>query len=206
MTMGRFSVTVGALVTALVAFAGAAAAQDAAPTISVTANGSGCPAGSYSSFVVPDGSGFELDFADGTPAPFAATVDSTHPIARKNCQATVTVTPPAGWQFSLGAVFVGGSASLADGATALHKTLYYWQGKSATVTTQSDLTGSNGGWGVVQQVDPDAFGWSKCGQPSVFNVNSTLQVRQAQAEAGTTSVVTEQSEFVYDFVWQPCTP
>jgi hypothetical protein len=195
----------GGLLVALVA-PGVAAADPNPEAITITAIGSGCPKGTVQTFVAPDNSAFALEFEGGATPPFATTVDATHPIARKNCQASITITPPAGWQFSLGSVFVGGSASLADGATALSKTLYYWQGKSPTLTTTTDLTGSNGDWAASQSVDPDEFGWSQCGRPGVVNVNSTLQARQADADPSSSSVVVESTEFFYNLAWQPCTP
>ncbi len=112
--------------------------------------------------------------------------------SRKNCQITLTLTVPSGWQFSVGTFDYRGFADLPRKTKAVAITQYYFQGQSGTWGVSHTINGPF--WDPFQFTDKiPLLSWSPCGEQRALNVNTSIAVRNSGARsraawAGTDSV------------------
>jgi hypothetical protein len=162
---------VAALLAAPVAAPEAAPAPDGVAIEVVTVNGSGCPAGTATA--TPTRNGFTLNFTGYTAVsgPGAAPTDF-----RKNCQFSIGVTKPDGWQFAVQRATYGGFAWLAEGGTAIQRASYYFQGASATVTTSHELSGPLlDEWQTTDVPGAENLAYSPCDEDRNLNINTEVR-------------------------------
>ena len=156
-----------------------AAAPSGNITVEVVANnGSGCAPGTASVYATANRTGFRVRYSDfvAEAGGSSATIDR-----RKNCQMSILVTVPAGWTFAIASVDYRGRARLQSGASGLHRTNYYWQGSSHSVTSEQEYAGPFNGFWSTQDVAP-VLSYSECGAQRILNVNTELRV-----DAGTST-------------------
>jgi hypothetical protein len=146
----------------------------------VTVNGSGCPAGTASVSVLPDNSGFRINYSDfraeagGGAAPTAF---------RENCQVNLNVHIPQGFTFAIARADYWGRARLAAGATALQRSNYYYQGSSENNVVDHTYSGPlNGTWHSTDVTEVAELVYAPCGAVRNLNINTELRV-----DAGTST-------------------
>lgn len=146
----------------------------------VTVNGSGCPAGTAAVNMLPDNTGFRIDYSafraedGGGAAPTAF---------RKNCQVNVNVHIPQGFTFAVARADYWGRARLAAGASALHRTNYYYQGSSENNFVDHPIAGPlSGSWRSTDITPVTELVWAPCGEVRNLNINTELRV-----DAGTST-------------------
>jgi hypothetical protein len=185
----------------------------------ITANGTGCPAGTVAASITPDGSTMELTFSA-----FDASAGGGTPVSqeRKNCAISFTLHVPGGLTYALAQADYNGFAQLDPGVTATEKTTYYIAGSPATTATFSTVltatTPTADGGNYVDGDNysrTDQFGlaslvWAPCGVDSIAIVNSSVNVNNA-ATAGHTGygyISLDEMDFgaavVFHFNWQHC--
>jgi len=144
---------------------------------SATASGNGCPQGSFSTTISTDKTvvtfgfdGFQTYIGPGT-----AVSDHT-----KNCQIHLSLKYPGGFNFAVVDATYHGYAQLDDGVTGTFLSTYYFsQDASATVTTQTTISGG-GLWAAGQvytkadTVPTASYIFSPCGANGILNVNNRI--------------------------------
>jgi hypothetical protein len=138
----------------------------------VTANGSGCKAGTVRTYVDRDDNGFRAYFDE-----FAAMVgDGAPPTAiRRNCQFNLRVSGvPDGYSYTVANAELRGYGHLSPGATGLQRTAYYFQGMTNTVYREHKFTGPYNNFWKVRDRGPTV--WSVCHEQRNANINMELRV------------------------------
>jgi hypothetical protein len=169
----------------------------------VAANGSGCPPGTVRAIGNADGSGFRLRYSSFV-AEAGPGLDVTD--RRKNCQAAILVTTPPGWTFAIATAEYRGRARLDAGATALHRTNYYWQGSSENNFVDHPFSGPlSGSW----RTDDRAFVlvYQPCEEQRILNVNTELRVDEGTSlRRNSISMSSSEGDVdtLFNFSWRRC--
>jgi hypothetical protein len=148
----------------------AQAAPSDARIQSVTVNGSGCPAGTYTS-ALPDQTSFTVTYN----AFIAKAGANTPPLDnRKNCAIGLRLTLPAGSTFAVVHATYAGQVTFVSGASGKHSTNYYVQGLSPTTTVEHLFSGPRtDGWTDID----DATITATCADVGrMVNINTDLRV------------------------------
>jgi hypothetical protein len=146
---------------------------------SITANGTGCPAGTSSILISDDGKTFVTTFskleANVTPATSAAVSD---------CQLAIKVTGEVSMSFALTDVVFEGSAKLADGQNARQSMRSYFQGNpSVAGEATTEIDGPYDDKVVFQNTVKTAdLVWSPCGLQRDLNLRTTLRLENGTAD------------------------
>lgn len=186
-------------------------AEPAAPSTPVTiavqtVNGSGCPAGTTTVTAQSDNTGFKISYTDfiARAGGGAATTDF-----RKNCQVNLLVSIPQGFTFAIARADYYGRARLADGASALVRSNYYYQSSSDNSYVDHTFDGPyNGTWHTIDVTDEANLVYGACGEVRSLNVNTELRVDAGTATSTTNSISLRASEgdvyTVVQFSWKQC--
>ena len=139
-------------------------------------NGSGCPIGSVAENLSSDKQAFTLTFAEyiAEAGPGLSLRDG-----RKNCQITLDLHVPQGWQYSVGTFDYRGFVVLDRGMQAKHTTSYYFQGQGRTGRFQNTMNGAmDEVFQFRQRVGLESFVWSSCNAERALNINTAISVRR----------------------------
>jgi hypothetical protein len=174
----------------------------------VTVNGSGCPAGTAAIAVSPDNTAFTVTYSNYMAL---VGVGATTTDWRKNCQLNIVVHVPQGFTYAISQVDYRGFASLENGATAIERANYYFQGQSQTVYSSHTFAGPLGDdWQTTDSVDLAAMVWAPCGVLRNLNINTELRAMAGKSNtATTTSFISMDStdgaiNTIYHFAWAQC--
>ncbi|KAF5327457.1 hypothetical protein D9619_004221 [Psilocybe cf. subviscida] len=129
--------------------------------------GTGCPSGTVSTDLADDSKDIALTYKSFTVSTGPGADDSDE---RKNCQLTLSVKVPAGYQFALGGFNHTASYAISSGVQATVSSFYYFQ------TTTTDAKGSASFSGPAKYNGNVARGyaptiWSPCSQSAVVGIN-----------------------------------
>lgn len=169
----------------------------------VSANGSGCPAGSVRVSTAGNDS-INLIYSDYE----AATGDGISATeARKNCALGLQVDAPDGWTFAVRGLRYVGFAHLENGASGLQRAEYYVQGTTDGTVVEHEFSGPYDG--SVSRSDDIAYEnlvWAPCDLPRNVNVNTELRVNGGSS--GDVSVMamaaTSAPGTVMQLAWKRC--
>lgn len=172
-----------------------------------TVNGSGCPEDTAAVAVSEDNTAFTVTYSD-----YLAVVgpDAKPTEFRRNCQISMVVYVPTGFTYAIVSVDYRGFAHLEDGASALQKASYYFQGSSDTAHKQHPYSGPySDNWQATDTTEWGQLVWAPCGAQRNFNVNTELRVRAGDSDPDSTSFMTMDStdgdlSTVYHFAWKEC--
>jgi hypothetical protein len=171
----------------------------------VTVNGSGCPAGT--AFVRPlaDNTGFTVRFSNYV----AAVGGSAEPIDfRKNCQLSLLVHAPQGFTYAVARADYTGTARLANGASALQRANYYFQGSPVDNVSDHEFTGPlYSRWTASDTAEAASLVYAPCGEDKILNVNTELRVDNGASSASSSIRMTAASggvNTIYHFAWKKC--
>jgi uncharacterized protein DUF4360 len=150
----------------------AAPAQPPSFTVRLlTANGSGCPAGSAAVHQV-SGTGFTVTYKRYT----AAAGRGARPIDfRKNCQLNTLVGIPAGWTVGVGEVDYRGYAHLGRGARGEVGASYYIAGQPGTSRQSHEIPGPAVRYYAFSD-KAAVVSWAPCTTSVGLNINTELRV------------------------------
>ncbi|MEV4279131.1 DUF4360 domain-containing protein [Actinoplanes xinjiangensis] len=169
----------------------------------VSANGSGCPAGSTRVSTSPAGKSFKITYEEFTASagPGAAALDF-----RKNCQLALDVSLPKGWTWAISRIVSTGSADLRDGATGMQAASYYWSGHSGTSGRIGNrFTGPlSGRWQRSNRIAKKELRYLPCGERRYLNVNFELRVRAGSATGRNWLAMDTTSGSDFHVVWKRC--
>ena len=173
---------------------------------SVTANGTGCPRGTWDVNIDPAGETFTLTFSA-----YETTVSPGQLIAVKDCQIGIKLHSPQGLSYSVGDFFYTGYAFLdSAGMVGTQTAGYYFQGNPVNSTSaRSDLRGPFDDNYVFQdQIGLPDLVWSPCGTDRMLNIPTRIIARNNAAKTGTgymnTLAVDGSVQLVFSLRWRVC--
>ncbi|KAJ3174275.1 hypothetical protein HDU88_000243 [Geranomyces variabilis] len=199
----------------VVALAGAAVADVTLPgpgttyIKGVTYNGSGCPISPPSATVslADDYSAFTVAFQQFIvqTGPGVARTEN-----RKNCQLSVGIHIPSGWQLSIASTDFRGWSQLDSKVSGLITTQYYFQGDGKTVGTVAKIpAGTINSYQLHEEIAFTSMSWSACGEDSNVQINTSIFADNSkdknQSGLLTTDSIDGKVTQIYGFQWQKCT-
>lgn len=132
--------------------------------------GNGCPVGSYSATISPDGQSFSLLLDN-----FVAESTMQNPISRLMCELKANIKVPRGWTFAILSADYRGFAYVEPGTMASHQALYsfdgskpknerpgYQNGGSYSFRVQEFRGPHNDNYVIHHDIDPRVAPWAPC--------------------------------------------
>jgi hypothetical protein len=169
----------------------------------INAGGSGCPQGSFSTYLSPDQQAFTLMF-DAYTAESGPGIAPTK--ARAFCNVNLDLHIPHGWQFTIFKVDYRGYANLDAGVRGVVQSSYRFSAGQETRPLRQILTGPI----ATDYTKSDVLGissevWSPCGVQRALNIKSEVRLEGARRPALMT-VDTIDGEFkqIYALRWRRC--
>jgi hypothetical protein len=173
---------------------------------SVTANGSGCPAGTWDAAISDDGQTFTLRFSQ-----YETTIDPGQAIAIKDCQLAIKLHSPQGLSYAVSSFYYSGYAFLdSSGMNAAQTAKYYFQGNPiASNENRSDLRGPlDKEYVFSDNVGTVDLVWSKCGVDRDLNVATRVLLRNNTRKTGSgyisNTTVDGSVELKFKLSWRSC--
>lgn len=174
----------------------------------VTANGSGCPAGTTEVTVADDNSEFTIAHRSYV-ARVGVGADPTD--FRKNCQLSLDVRVPSGFTFGIVRADYTGRISLAAGAQAWQGANYYFQGDSDTDRRVHAFNGPlRDDWATTDTTNPGQVVYAPCDAHRLLNINTALRVSAGTSNPQVTSSWISMDSpdrnpnSRYRFIWKRC--
>lgn len=196
------------LISSLAALAGMAAAQVDLTQVyieNISYGGTGCPQGTV---------GIQLNKAKTTFTlildEYVAYIGPGVPITqnRKNCQISVALHYPSGFQYSIFSADYRGYVSLDKGVTATQKANYYFSGEVQQASTQAVFSGAiSKDYLIHDEIPFTSTVWAPCGVVQALNINSQVRLESRDSKASgqiTTDSVDGKVTFVVGLQWQAC--
>lgn len=147
---------------------------------SVSASGTGCPAGSYDTRIASDGKVFTTTFSS-----YETIVDPKTAQRVKECVLAMTLRSGEPTEFAVTSIFYSGYAFLEAGVRAQHTVRYGFHGSSADAgRSRSELTGPYDDVFLLQdELGRDRQNWSSCALEHVLNASTQLRVQNGTPRA-----------------------
>jgi len=168
--------------------------------------GSGCPAGTVGQSIADDRTTFTLIFDNYVAAagPGTKITDS-----RKNCQLNLKLHFPQGWQYSIYSTDFRGYVQLDSGAKGTQKNIYYFQGDTQQVSSQTDFVGpTDRDYLVHDQVGAASTVWGPCGVSASLNINSQVRIDNSANRNARGQLTTDSADgkvaHIIGFQWRRC--
>jgi hypothetical protein len=174
----------------------------------VTANGTGCPSGTWDAAISEDGKAFTLTFSQ-----YEALVEPSRSFAIKDCAIGIDLKTPSGYSFAVSGFHYQGYAILdRRGMSAKQTAKYYFQGDPTMgIEKQSTMTGPyDDAYTFTDKVPVASMVWSPCGTTRRLNANTRLLLRNNWNKTGTGYINTisvdgeAKTKFVFDLAWKTC--
>lgn len=172
---------------------------------SVTANGTGCPAGTWETNLSPDGQTFTTTFNK-----FEVEVDKSKTVSIKDCQLNIKLHSPQGLQYAVQEFFYGGYVFLEDGVQLRQIANYYFSGApDEGGEARSDVTGPYDDTILVEDKRREGqLVWQSCGIERNLQVRSTLRLLNTsnprRAGYANIAAVDATNKLVFKLAWKKC--
>ena len=146
----------------------------------VTANGTGCPQGTWNTRISRDGLVFTTTFSA-----YEARVGSQSSVAVRDCQLAIRLHTPAGRSFSVQSFSYTGYAFLQQGVIGRQLATYYFQGQPVqTPSGRGDLVGPHDADYLFKDDVPiDDAVWSPCGVERDLMINTRILLQSSSPGA-----------------------
>ncbi|GBG76288.1 hypothetical protein CBR_g22036 [Chara braunii] len=162
----------------------------------VVAAGTGCRAATAR--LSPGGRSFNVSFRA-----FRASTPGSPVNRRKNCQAAVALSYPAGWQVSVSSVTARGAARLSRGVQGAAAVGYYVSGSAGTARALRNIVGPYNRWYTfTSRLSPVIF--TPCGAGANINVNVEVRVVPGRAARASGVVSIGRSPTTFALTWKKC--
>lgn len=171
--------------------------------------GSGCSAGSVANITNDNHTLLTLEFAE-----FIAAMGPGVPVTqnRRNCQITLDIHYPGGFQFSIFEADYRGYVQLDAGITGLQKSTYYFSGSTSQTTLQTSFKGPDSqDYLVTDKLEDASLVWSPCGAEGLLNINAQVQLNEAPGTSSnakgqlTVDSIDTKVTQIYSIQWRQCT-
>jgi hypothetical protein len=175
---------------------------------SVTANGTGCPAGTWDASISPDGTAFTVTFSS-----YEAIVGPGQAFSIKDCSLGIDLKTPSGFSFAVDSFYYQGYSLLdSDGMSAKQSAKYYFMGNPVGgVSYDRTMTGPyDDDYLFSDEIATANLVWSPCGTTRRLNVTTRLVLQNNASHSGNgylnTSTVDGEHDIVFrwGFRWRNC--
>ncbi len=166
--------------------------------------GTGCPAGSASASISPDGKALSILF-DQFVAEAGGTTGKR--VDRKNCSVAIPVKIPSGYSVSVYQVDYRGFNSLPGGANATFNVEYFFAGSQGPRYSRTFQGPIDRDFTVKNALAASALVWSPCGAQVILRANTsmtTLTNRYNQQTYSSVDSADFSSGLVYLLQWRRC--
>ncbi|MGZ3773594.1 MAG: DUF4360 domain-containing protein [Pseudobdellovibrionaceae bacterium] len=188
----------------------------------IQAVGSGCPNGSYSATISPDGQAFSVLLDN-----FVASSTMQNPISRLSCQLKINFEVPRGWTFAVFSADYRGYAYAEPGTMAVHQALYsfdgsqprnerpgYQNGGTYSFRSQEFHGPYNDNYFIHYDLDHRLAPWAPCNndETQTLFVTTFLMSRNLNLSSSLNAQITLDSidgklqSQNYQLGWRTCTP
>lgn len=132
--------------------------------LNVALSGSGCDMENVAVSLSPDATDVSLLFDSYLAEVGPGSINPNQKTMIKNCQITMDVLVPMGWQMAIRSVDYRGFASIPEiGATAFHRFTIMQTGAPIVSMREATLVGPfNDDYYVKSEIKPERLTWSKC--------------------------------------------
>jgi Domain of unknown function (DUF4360) len=183
------------------------AAADDSIFADVSANGTGCPSGTWDVDISEAGDSFTVAFDA-----YEVSVDPNSSVGIKDCQLSVRLHSSTGLTLAVNSFSYQGYAELSEGVSGIHTASYYFQGNPlAGNEVESELVGPYADDFYFQdEIETSNLVWSPCGVERTMNVATRLRVRNDDQSSGTGYMTlgsvdgTGQERLVIKLNWRRC--
>jgi len=170
----------------------------------VSANGTGCPAGTWNTELAADGKTFTTTFSA-----YETGVSPYRVVSVKDCMLAIKLHSPQGLSYSVESFFYAGYAYLEPGVSGRQTASYYFQGDPSDAREAStSLTGPHDddylfedNVAVADQV------WSSCGTTRDLNITTRLRLLNSNPRRTgymNLSAVDGSAKLVFRLAWRSC--
>ncbi|MBU2897762.1 DUF4360 domain-containing protein [Vibrio hepatarius] len=166
---------------------------------SLQSSGSGCPFGTVSSTIAPDGKSFVLGFDEYIAE---AGPDISRRENRKNCQITAVLGIPNGYAFTLADVNYRGYADLDEHVMAQQTSTYFFAGERQEARLSSAFTGPiSDNYQISDRIGLQSLVWSSCNATEPVVIKSEVKVdnRNARQNSGLITLDTIDGKLTHSY-------
>lgn len=191
-TSSMIKALVSGLMGAALLAATAAQAQSSRPSYvrvrGISHAGTGCPAGSVAVNISPDREAATFLFDEfvaeiGPGVPFSA--------KRKNCQISLDLAYPSGWQYEVVGMTHSGYVSLDRGITATQTVSLYFQGQSQTARLSTTMRGPmDQDYRIRDVLSSGSTVTSPCGVQRALNINTSVNLTSTSSSSWAQGLIT----------------
>ncbi len=174
-------------------------------------NGSGCPNGSVSTALSPDGSALSVLFSSYTVTAGGTGGPTT---AYQGCDLSVPVHVPSGYSVSIVGMDYRGFNSLPAGTNAQFSVEYFLAGSNTSPYTQTTWGPAQSNFLLQHTLNANNVTWSGCGQDAILRINSSIAVTTNSANDQAMSTIDSDDITVnnpagpqgqtFYLLWNPC--
>ena len=166
--------------------------------------GNGCPAGSASASISPDGSQLSILF-DSFMAEAGGFTGKT--VDRKACNLAIPVHVPQGFSVSLVRIDYRGFNSLPYGGSSRFNVEYFFAGSQGPRYSKAFYGPTAQDFTITNNLIASAVTWSPCGQDVILRTNANMMVMtnaQNQQALATVDSADISAGILYQLQWQRC--
>jgi hypothetical protein len=172
----------------------------------LTANGTGCPAGTWDAAISEDGKAFTVTFSA-----YEAIVEPGKAFSIKDCTLGLDLQTPQGISFAISSFYYQGYATLDQGGmSARQSAKYYFMGNPAAASENvREMSGPyDDSYMFADEVPVASLVWSPCGTQRRLNALTRLVLRNNTAKTGSgylnASSVDGELQMVFHLAWRKC--
>ncbi|MDE1466001.1 DUF4360 domain-containing protein [Spartinivicinus poritis] len=172
----------------------------------IQSSGTGCPNGTVSSTVAPDGKSFVLGFDE-----YIAEAGPGIPRRenRKVCNLTVLLKIPNGFAFTIADVNYRGYADLDRNVEAMQKSTYFFAGNPREASLQSNFKGPiSEDYTISDRLGISSLVWSSCNATTPVVIKTQIKVdnKYARRNSGliTTDTIDGKLTHRYGLMFKKC--
>ncbi|MBX7247413.1 MAG: DUF4360 domain-containing protein [Caulobacteraceae bacterium] len=165
--------------------------------------GTGCPSGTVSTTLSPDGKSLSLIFDEYSVSTGG---DSGRTFDRKSCNVAIPVHVPEGFSVSVLAVDYRGFNHLPRGASSQFNVEYFFAGSRGPAFRKSFYGVLDQDYTIHNELAVSASSWSRCGEDVNLRTNSSIRLSgPASAEAlATVDSEDVSAAIIYQLQWRRC--
>lgn len=166
--------------------------------------GNGCPAGSASATVSPDGSAVSILFDQ-----YIAEAGNTtgRRIDRKTCNLAVPIQVPQGYSVAIFKVDYRGFNAVPAGGYNRFDVEYFWAGARGPRMSRVFTGPQNSGYNLTDELIATTLVWSACGAQTNLRINSSMMAQannRMDQTIGTVDSADISSGVIYHLQWRRC--
>ncbi len=166
--------------------------------------GTGCPNGTASVSLSPDGKDLSILFDSYVAEAGAATQRA---LDRKTCNVAIPVHVPQGMSVSVFSIDYRGFNSLPKGAFSTFGVEYFFAGMQGPRYQKTFVGPQNQDYTLSNTLTAQSIVWSKCGTDVILRTNTSMMTRtnnKMEQAMSTVDSADINAGLIYHLEWKPC--